>query len=78
VIRLLLVLALFVLDAWALERLWRPGMPKPGRLRWTAAIILVPVLGAYWSWKRMRPLPLPPPPPETPPPPIPPPESVQR
>jgi len=59
-LRLLLVLVLFALDAWALERLWRPGMPQPGRLRWVAAIIGVPVLGAYWSWKHVRPLPAPP------------------
>ncbi len=57
--RLLLVLALLVLDAWALERLWRPGMPRRGRLRWSAAIIAVPVLGALQTWKHMRPLPAP-------------------
>jgi hypothetical protein len=56
-LRLLLVLLLFAVDAWALERLWRPGMPRPGRLRWMAAIIGVPVFGAYWSWKNVRPLP---------------------
>lgn len=57
--RLLLVLALFVLDAWALERLWRPGMPRRGRLRWSTAIIAVPVVGALLAWRRMRPLPAP-------------------
>ena len=59
-LRLLLALAVLVLDAWALERLWRPGMPRSGRLRWTGAIVGVPVLGAIGAWKHMRPLPAPP------------------
>jgi len=53
-LRILLALAVLALDAWALDRVWRPSAPRGGRLRWTAAIVLLPVIGALLS-RRVRP-----------------------
>lgn len=49
--RILLALAVLVLDLWAIERVWRPGSPLRGRLRWSAAIVLVPVVGALLAFR---------------------------
>ena len=51
-LRLVLAVAVLALDARALDRLWRPAARRPGRLRWTAAILLLPVLGALLSLLR--------------------------
>jgi hypothetical protein len=53
-LRILLALAVLALDAWALDRVWRPSAPRGRRLRWTAAIVLLPVIGALLS-RRVRP-----------------------
>lgn len=51
---LLLALAVMALDAWALDRVWRPPFPHRGRLRWTAAIVLLPVFGAILCLRQPR------------------------
>jgi len=59
-LRILLALAVLALDAWALDRVWRPSAPRGGRLRWTAAIVFLPVIGAL-LYRRARPTAPPPP-----------------
>jgi hypothetical protein len=57
--RPLLALAVFLLDAWALSRLFGARVGAARTLAWTAAILLLPFLGAFlWLRRgpRMRPL----------------------
>ena len=60
---LLLALAVLAFDAWALDRVWRPASPYRGRLRWTAAIVLLPVFGAVLVLRNRPPAPTLPAPP---------------
>ena len=50
-LRLLLVLVVFVLDARAISRVLDTAMPRRTRLRWILIIIALPVAGIVW-WRR--------------------------
>lgn len=50
-IRLGLALVVFALDLWALSQLFAQPRPRRERLRWTAAIVLLPILGILF-WRR--------------------------
>ena len=63
---LLLAFAVLVLDAWALDRVWGPPSPHRGRIRRSAAILLVPVVGAVLYLRRPQARPEPAPPPAAP------------
>ena len=56
-LNLLLAIAVLALDAWALDRVWRTLSPHRGRLRWTAAIVLLPIFGALLFLRQPRPVP---------------------
>jgi hypothetical protein len=65
---LLLAFAVFALDVVALDRLWRPPSPHRGRLRRTATIVLLPVIGAVLCLRQRPGAVLPAEPPAEPPP----------
>lgn len=44
--RMFLVAAVFVLNAWTLARLYASPTSRRAKLAWTAAILLLPLLGA--------------------------------
>jgi len=52
--RLLLALTVFLLDAWALTRLFGARVGATRTLAWTAVILLLPFLGAF-LWLRRGP-----------------------
>lgn len=64
--RIIVALIVLALDVWALDRTWRPGTPRRGRLRASALVVFVPLVGAWLVLRRHRrppaPLPVEPPP----------------
>lgn len=50
-IRLILVLLVFLLDVWALYRVMAEPVRRRTRLKWTLAIVLLPVFGVF-LWLR--------------------------
>lgn len=54
-LNLFLAFAVLALDAWALNRVWASTSTRRDRMRWTAAIVLLPVFGAVLFLRRPRP-----------------------
>ncbi|MCI0434031.1 MAG: hypothetical protein L0271_10310 [Gemmatimonadetes bacterium] len=50
-LRLLLALLVLIADAWAISRVLDSGLPTRAKLRWTLAIIALPVIGIVWCWR---------------------------
>jgi Phospholipase_D-nuclease N-terminal len=56
-LRLSAAFLLFVIEAWALVQVLESPVPRSRKLRWCAAIVLLPVLGVVlWLRKGPRPL----------------------
>lgn len=53
-VRLFLALFVFLIDLWALNRVFGAGLPWRTRLAWTALVVGLPLLGAWLWWRRER------------------------
>jgi uncharacterized membrane protein len=53
-VRVAFTVLVFLIDLWALDRVFASDLSRRRRLVWTAIVVVLPLVGAWLWWRRER------------------------